>query len=162
MMTIRPELPYEQIVIARVIEQAFRRTDEARLVERLRSEGDAVISLVAAAETELVGHVMLSRMEAPFRALALAPAAVIPIRQGTGIGTALIMEALKQATDAGWEGVFVLGHPAFYERFGFRLDLARSFSSPYAGPHFMGLALGRPLPATQGRLVHAPAFAGLD
>ena len=53
MMTIRPELPNEQIVIARVIEQAFRRTDEARLVDRLRSEGDAVISLVAA-ETELV------------------------------------------------------------------------------------------------------------
>ena len=158
---IRPEVPSDSAAVVKVIEQAFGRKDEARLVERLRAEGDAVISLVGVLEDGVVGHVMLSRLTAPFPALALAPISVTPDHQGRGVGSRLVEEALKQARARGWEGVFVLGDPVFYRRFGFRLDLAVGFSSPYAGPHFMALPLGQSLPASSGTIAHAPAFVDL-
>ena len=50
-------------------------------------------------------------MRAPFRALGLAPVSVVPARQGTGVGSALIREAMDEergATEAAlapkWEG----------------------------------------------------------
>jgi putative acetyltransferase len=83
-------------------------------------------------------------MRAPFRALGLAPVSVLPDRQRSGIGSALI-----------------LGSPAFYRRFGFDPDLARGFQSPYAGPYLMALPLRGALPATSGAVAYAPAFAAL-
>jgi putative acetyltransferase len=73
----------------------------------------------------------------------------------------LVDESLKQAREQEWEAVFVLGDPAYYQRFGFRVDLARGFSSPYAGPHFMALSLGARLRISGGRIDYAPAFASL-
>ena len=87
-----------------------------------------------------VGHVLLSRMTAPVRALALAPLAVATDWQRRGIGTALVEAALERARAAGSQAVFVLGDPAYYRRFGFRADLAAGFASPYAGPHLMVVA----------------------
>jgi putative acetyltransferase len=104
---------------------------------------------------------MFSRMTAPFRALGMAPVSVVPAHQGKGIGSALIEEGLKRAHALGYAGAFVLGDPAYYQRFGFRVDLARGFASPYAGDHFMVRALGASLPALTGRVEYAPAFAAL-
>ena len=57
-------------------------------------------------------------------------------------------------------GILRLG--VAYERFGFSTALASGFSSPYAGEHFMALALKRPLPSQSGVVVHAAAFAALE
>jgi predicted GNAT family acetyltransferase len=76
-------------------------------------------------------------MQAPFRALALAPVSVAPERQKAGIGSALVRSAVERARQAGWEAVFVLGDPAYYGRFGFDAHRAAGFSTPYAGEHFM-------------------------
>jgi putative acetyltransferase len=74
----------------------------------------------------------------------------------------LIEAGLAQLKDAGWEGVFVDGEPAYYQRFGFSADLARGFQSPYSGPFLMALSLGeRELPVTSGPIKYAPAFAAL-
>jgi putative acetyltransferase len=162
MTVIRPEQPGDKAAIASVIERAFGRPDEARLVERLRADGDSVVSLVAEADGELVGHVLLSRMSAPFRALGLAPVAVAPERQRSGVGAALIEEALALARSGGWDAIFVLGEPAYYRRFGFRADLAAGFASPYAGPYLMVRPLAGPLPVAEGRIDYAPAFASLE
>ena len=161
-MIVRPELDGDDSAVTAVVARAFGQREEARLVQRLKSDGDAVVSLVAVVGDQVVGHVMLSRMEAPFRALALAPVSVAPDHQRMGIGSALVEAGLKQASERGWEGVFVLGNPAFYRRFGFRRDLASGFSSPYAGSHFMALPLGQRLPASSGTIAHAPAFAHLE
>ena len=59
-------------------------------------------------------------------------------------------------------GVFVLGDPKFYSRFGFDPDLAGGFMCRYSGPHLMALALGRELPATEGVIEYAPAFDSLE
>jgi putative acetyltransferase len=101
-------------------------------------------------------------MEAPFRALALAPLSVDPGAQGRGVGSALVREALRVARRSGWAGVFVLGAPAYYRRFGFDATTAAGFLSPYAGEHFMALILADGPAAHSGRLRHAPAFGALE
>jgi putative acetyltransferase len=161
-MILRDEASGDADAVSRVIDAAFGGPAESRLVRRLHQDGDTVISLVAEVAGAILGHVLLSRMEAPFAALALAPVSVAPGKQGAGVGSALIREALDRAARGDWRAVFVLGDPAYYQRFGFSRDLAAGFDSPYAGEHFMALALGGPLPAMTGRLRHPAAFATLD
>ncbi|HEX2556628.1 MAG TPA: N-acetyltransferase [Microvirga sp.] len=160
-MTIRDEDPADAPGIRALVASAFGQAAEADLVDRLRRDGDGVISLVAVEDGAFVGHVLLSRMRAPFRALGLAPVSVTPERQRAGIGSRLIRAALDRARGEEWQGVFVLGEPAYYRRFGFDSSLAGGFASPYAGPYLMALALRGELPARTGRIVYAPAFAAL-
>ena len=106
---------------------------EAHLVEQLRAEGDSVNALVAVEQTQIIGHVMLSNMAAPFKALGLGPVSVRPDRRRSGDGSALIREGLRQARQDGWHAVFVLGDPRFYRRFGFDPELAGGFTCPTQG-----------------------------
>jgi len=160
-MIIRPEEPADHSAIRAVVETAFPTPAEARLVDQLRADGDAQISLVAIDDGIIVGHVMFSRMAAEFRALGLGPVAVKPARQRSGVGSLLIRRGLSQSEAEKWEIVFVLGSPAYYRRFGFDPALASGFTSPYAGPHLMALSLIQPLPRLSGRIDYAPAFAAL-
>lgn len=158
-VAVRPEHAGDIEAIDVVVICAFGRDDEARLVARLRRDGDATISLVAVAGDAVVGHVLLSPMAAPFRALGLAPVSVAPKHQKQGVGAALVNAAIAQARQGGWSAIFVLGDPAYYGRFGFRADLAAGFSSPYAGPHFMVLPLANTLPVAAGKVSYAAAFS---
>ena len=160
-MIIRPEALDDIDAIHRVVADAFGQSDEAGLVDALRNASDSAISVVAEDDGEIIGHVLLSRLEAPFRALALAPVSVTPDRQRSGVGSALVRAALQRAREDGWDAAFVLGDPAYYGRFGFSVETARGFGSPYAGAHFMMLALTTEPLATEGDLRHAPAFADL-
>ena len=161
MIDIRDERPGDSEAVFHLISSAFGQSAEAELVEELRRAGDGVISLVAEKDSEIVGHVLLSRMSAPFPALALAPVSVVPARQRSGIGSALIQSAVNRARSEGWAAIFVLGDPKYYERFGFDRHQAAGFISPYSGSHFMMLKLSLSLQATTGELRHAPAFAAL-
>jgi putative acetyltransferase len=161
-MIIREEQPEDHRAIRKVVIEAFGRADEADLVDALRADGDAVLSLVAAEESGIAGHVLFSRMTAPFRALGLGPVAVLPDRQRFGIGSGLIRAGLEAARHAGWQGVFVLGDPDFYRRFGFASSLAAGFACRYAGPYLMAMPLEGVLPAMDGTVAYAPAFARLD
>jgi len=133
----------------------FGRLSEAELVGALREAGDSIVSLVADDDGQIIGHVLLSKMDAPFPALALAPVSVIPPRQRSGIGSALI------ETEAGLPSLFWAIRTITN---GSALTMRRpaGFTSPYAGRHFMVLKLSPSLPATTGVLRHAPAFAALD
>ncbi|ATB32226.1 GNAT family N-acetyltransferase [Melittangium boletus] len=161
-MLLREEAPADVEAIRRIVEHAFGRPEEAALVDALRDSGDTVLSLVAEEAGALVGHVLFSRMEAPMRALGLAPVAVMPGAQRRGVGGALIREGLARARQGGWEAVFVLGEPPYYERFGFTAAAASGFRSPYAGPYFMALALRGPeLSPREGAVAYARPFAAL-
>lgn len=130
--------------IARIVEAAFGQADEARLVERLRMDGDVLFELVAERDGEVVGHILLSRLWADRAELfaALAPVAVAPSAQNDGVGSALIRRSLETAKEFGAHGVIVLGHPAYYPRFGFSREAASKVASPYsASPAFMAVAL---------------------
>ena len=162
-MIIRPETPGDVVAIRIVEEVAFGQPDEARLIDDLRAAGDAVFSLVAVDDDTVIGHALFSRMKAPFPALALGPVAVQPEYRRKGIGSRLIREGIARSEAAGWAGIFVLGDPAFYRRFGFDVGKARGFTSPYAGPHLMVLPIGSSeLPVNAGPIEYAPAFAGLE
>lgn len=160
-MIIREEGPADHAAIHAVVAAAFDRSAEADLVDQLRADRDSVLSLCADEHGAIIGHVMFSAMTAPFRALGLGPVAVLPGRQRAGIGDRLIRAGIERATSDGWQGVFVLGDPAYYRRFGFDPDLAKDFASPYAGPYLMALPLAPALPQTQGRIDYAPAFGRL-
>jgi putative acetyltransferase len=158
---IRDEQPDDIAAIRGLVEAAFAQPAEADLVDQLRMGGDSVISLVAIDDGEVVGHILFSKLTAPFRALALAPISITHERQNSGIGSRLIRMGLERAAVDGWEGVFVLGEPEYYGRFGFDTEISRGFVSPCAGSYFMALALSGKLPATEGKVDHAPAFAAL-
>ena len=161
-MIVRLEAPGNVVAIRVVEEEAFGRSAEAQLVDDLRAAGDSVFSLVAVDDETVVGHALFSRMKAPFPALALGPVAVLPEYRRTGFGSRLIRQGIARSEAAGWLGIFVLGDPAFYRRFGFDVGKASGFISPYAGPHLMALPLGRnELPTSTGSIQHAPAFAKL-
>ena len=145
-----------------VQEVAFGQSAEAQLVDDLRAAGDSVFSLVAVDDGIVTGHVLFSRMRAPFPALALGPVAVLPEYRRTGFASRLIRQGIARSEADGWLGIFVLGDPAYYHRFGFDAAKASGFASPYAGPHLMVLPLGgNELPASKGVIQHAPAFAKL-
>jgi putative acetyltransferase len=86
---------------------------------------------------------------------------VLPDRQRQGVGSALVRAALTRAREGGWAAAFVLGHPAYYGRFGFRADAARGYASPYAGEHFMALPLGPEPLSGLGAVIHSAPFAAL-
>ncbi len=160
-MEIRAETPADIPAIHALVAAAFPTPAEAGLVDAVRVDGDAVISLVAVLDGEVCGHVLFSRMRSPDRTLGLAPVATAEGRRRKGVAAALIEDGLARARAGGWLGAFVLGDP-YYERFGFDPALAAGFASPYAGPHLMGLALGpEGLPVQSGRLDYARAFDGL-
>lgn len=110
-MQTRTEQAHDRPAIHALVVDAFGRSPEAGLVDSLRDTGDLVISLVAEHQGRLIGHVALSRLKSPKRALALAPVAVAPQRQRRGVGSLLVREALAQARRGGWEIVFVVGDP---------------------------------------------------
>jgi putative acetyltransferase len=121
-----------------------------------------LISLVAAEGDRILGHILFSKLDAPMRALALAPIAVHPDFQRQGTGSALILKGLERVRHDLWDAVFVLGDTDYYSRFGFSAEAARGYVSPYSGEHFMMLPLGlRPIPAA-GKLVYPAPFELLD
>src|SRR3954471_19635955 len=108
---IRYARPGDHAAIDAVTAAAFGRDDEVRLVRRLRADEDAMFELVAEAAGEVVGHVMFSRLWADRDDLyaALAPLAVSPALQRTGLGSALVRVGLSSAPQFGAVGVLVLG-----------------------------------------------------
>lgn len=159
-LVIREAEAKDHEAIARLVEAAFGQPDEAKLVETLRANGDMVLELVATNEGELVGHVAFSRLAVDrFDALALAPLAVLPVRQRSGIGAALLENAHHLLADRGESLCLVLGDPAYYGRFGYARDRAAGFESAYQCDALQALAWGE-APRT-GRLIYPSAFQGL-
>jgi putative acetyltransferase len=139
-LTYRPEQPSDYSAIKAVGIAAFGTPAEANLVDTLRENGSAVLSLIAVRGSEVIGHVMLSRMLAPERTVGLAPVAVLAEFRRQGIAASLINLGLKQLQADGWDAAFVFGGP-YYTRFGFSQPWAAGYVSKYSGPHLMGLEL---------------------
>ena len=134
---IRRETSHDYDSIDAVIAAASEgRQESVELVRRLRSDGDALLSLVAEFNSRIIGHILMSRMsidtgERQLAAVALAPLMVDPAYQNRGVGSRLTQDALDQCRDSGEAIVLVLGHPNYYPRFGFSSDLAQCLQIPF-------------------------------
>ncbi len=123
-ISIRPELSSDIEVIYAINDAAFGQPAEAKLVDRLRDASALTLSLVAVIDGVVVGHIAFSpaRIETgngDLDAIGLAPMAVSPVMQRSGIGAKLVREGLRRLEADGHKFVIVLGHPEYYPRFGF-------------------------------------------
>jgi putative acetyltransferase len=164
-LSIRPECPADYEAIHWVNSHAFGQDDEAVLVDALRADGHARLSLVAEVDGAVVGHVLFSELpiltdRGIVPTLALAPVAVRPDKQKRGIGSALIRAGLAAARADGHRIVVVLGHAEYYPRFGFSAKLAEALSSPFSGrDSWMALELvPGALEGVVGTAQYAPPF----
>ena len=154
---LRSARPDDHDAIVALTDAAFEGSEEAlRIVHEVEPE----ISLVYEDGGIVVGHVMLTRMEmGEHRPFQLSPLSVAPSHQNRGIGTQLTREALRLADEAGEPLVLVLGHPAYYPRFGFEPALPLGLEAPRDfGAAWMAVKLAAYDPAVRGRVTFPPAF----
>lgn len=125
-MQIRAEELADYEAIDRSVEAAFGSRQQVDLVEAIRASGAFLpeLSLVAEEDGVVVGHVMISLATLMMGAEQvpihnLSPLAVVPERQGSGIGSALVREVVRRAEELGAAAVILEGDPRYYGRFGF-------------------------------------------
>lgn len=139
MIVVRAETHEDAGAVRRVNELAFGRASEAELVDALRADARPYLSLVAEEHGRVVGHIFFSPVglepeERGLLAMGLGPMAVLPERQGAGVGSRLVRAGLEECRRAGCGLVVLVGHPAYYPRFGFapasRLGLRCEYDVP--------------------------------
>lgn len=157
------------VIIAAFKNAEHTDNDEHNLVKRLRlsSAYEADLALVAEVGGEIVGHILFSRIRIRNEAgketvsLALAPVSVCPDFQGAGIGGALINEGHTVAKAKGYTSIIVLGHQAYYNRFGYKPASNWNIKAPFdvPGEAFMAVELVKgALGNSAGIVEYPPAF----
>lgn len=172
---VRPERSEDGAAVSRLHREAFGDHGEVvvRLVDALREEVTAGrgVSLVAIDDDRaVVGHVMLTPglLDAPRRLVevqVLSPVAVLPARQGEGLGTTLVRAGLQVMVERSVPVVFLEGDPGWYARLGFRAGAAQGFRKPslrIPDPAFQALRLPDHEPWMTGTLVYSETFWRLD
>lgn len=172
MITVRFEQPGDESGIREVNEQAFGEPLEARLIDALRDSlrgTQDFLSLVATLDEHVVGHILFTPITIePARncpIAGLAPMAVRPNHQRSGIGGQLIRAGLKECRRSGYSAVVVLGHPEYYPRFGFApahtFGLTCEFPSPPEA--FMAIELeSGALNRIRGVVRYRPEFSSVE
>ena len=124
-----------------VEKEAFGYDKEANLVKDLLSDPSAkpLYSLLAFDNDRAVGHVLFTsaQLEGKQNCASislLAPLAVSPDFQKQGVGGKLIERGLHHLKNAGFDLIFVLGHPEYYPRYGFKPAGVQGFDAPYPIP----------------------------
>jgi putative acetyltransferase len=158
---IRPETPADYGAIYDLTKRAFAPMpyaggDEQELIGKLRAAGALALSLVAEKDGALVGQISFSPAFAADGSsgwYALGPVSVEPALKHQGIGSALIRAGVAWLRSKQAAGCVLVGNPAYYSRFGFRLfpELA-----PEGQPaqYFQILSLGVAKPDAMVRFHH--------
>lgn len=145
-LVIREETPADYPEVEAIIKQAFSDEihsggTEHELVRRLRKTNAFIpgLSLVAVLEDRLVGHILLTRVhirneQQQCETLALAPVSVHPEFQGKGIGGKLIITSHQKAKKLGFSSILLIGHDAYYPRFGYRPAHSFGITFPFDAP----------------------------
>lgn len=124
--------------ILEVHQRAFGRDEERLLVESLLADPSAqpLLSVVAERQGALVGHALFTAAAVPGAidsagASILAPLAVLPSAQRSGVGRGLIEAGCRLLAERGVALVFVLGDPGYYARVGFVAAFPHGLKAPY-------------------------------
>ena len=173
---VREQQADDYEAIRNVYSEAFRRprfrrpqnpgsvAPEVGLFEALWEAGDAIpeFSFTALTDSGVVGHVTASNATvATDPVVAVGPIGVLPDRQGSGIGSALMDALLAAADAAGVPLIVLLGAPQYYSRFGFRpaKELGVIPPEPEWGDAFQARPLTAYTESVAGRFQYAPAFS---
>lgn len=167
-MLIRAEQQKDWAAVHAVNVSAFDTPAEANLVDALREQAHPLISLVADDNGKILGHIMFSPVSLPgdpeLRIMGLAPMAVSPEHQREGMGSALVRAGIEQCRQLDFGAVVVLGHPAYYPRFGFSPSTRFCIGCEYDVPEevFMAVEL-KPgyLDGASGKVKYHAAFSKL-
>ena len=164
-IVVRTEAPPDREAVHDVVSRAFGQTDEADLVDALRADPAWIpgLSVVGLRAGRVVGYALMTRLLVDgAAALALAPVAVAPEAQGLGVGSAMIRDLLRRASDVGERLVVVVGAPRYYSRFGFVAAVQVGVAGfDGAREAFQAMPLGNPVLAPRGR-VRYPAPFGIS
>ena len=122
-----------------------------------------MLSLVAAREDRVLGHIMYSPvLIGGVSGAGLGPMAVVPEHQRQGIGTRLVEQGNRRLQEAGCPFIVVVGHPLFYPRFGFVPASTHGISCKWNVPDdvFMVLVLDRTrMRGAAGQARYRPEFS---
>ena len=160
----RPETGPDFPLIRAITEAAFDTPLEADLVDALRAGPawiDGLSVVATTADGEPVAHALLTRCRIDqVPALCLAPCSVRPDHQRTGAGSAAIRAVLRAAAGIDERYVTVLGHPAYYPRFGFTRASGHGIRVAFDVPDeaLMALALSTEHPLPRGTVRYPAAF----
>ena len=141
-MRIRQEIKADHDRVYQLIKSAFSSLEisshnEQDLVDRLRLLGCFIpeLSLVAEEQGQILGYILFTELKAGDAILLdLAPVAVDPDHQNRGIGSALILEGHRIGTELGYRGSVVVGHAAYYPKFGYQPASKWHLSAPFDVP----------------------------
>ena len=164
---LRHETPDDIAAIEAVTIAAFANAPhtshtEQFIVRALRAANELTLSIVAEEHGQIVGHLAVSpvaitdghghKTEGWY---GLGPISVLPVRQGQGIGSRLMEQALVELRDMQAAGCVLLGEPAYYARFGFQAHAGLQLPGVPPG-YFMALAFDGPVP--EGIAHYSDAF----
>jgi len=162
--TIREELLGDETAIRDMVTRAFTghpysAGDEQDVIDRLRTDGELLLSLVAVDEGSgaLIGQITYSRAilaNGDTGWAVLGPVAVEPAHHGKGIGRALIEAGEAIMRRRSIYGITVLGDPDIYRRFGFERDTPMWLAGEL-GWALQVKSLGPPIPSTEQSYVRA-------
>ena len=167
-MNIRKETPKDYDAVYDLVKQAFATAEhsdgaEQDLVIALRGSSAFIpeLSLVAELNGEIVGYILFTiAFVNNKKVLALAPLAVKPKYQKKGIGSQLVQEGHRIATNLGYGYSFVLGDNQYYSQFGYILAQNLGVNAPLGIPseYFMGIKLIETAEPISGDLVYVKEF----
>lgn len=108
-------------------------------MDKLRNNCHKYLSLVSEVSERITGHILftpavIESKNTKMQGMGLAPMAVLPEYQKQGIGSALVREGLKRLEQTRCLFVIVLGHSAYYPKFGFKKACSYGIKSEWDVP----------------------------
>ena len=151
-IVLRQETQADFSEVFEVNHLAFGQDNEAKLVDALRNNPIVFVpelSIVATKNNKIVGHILFTKIKIIDdqgninESLGLAPMAVKPEFQKSGIGGKLIGKGFETAKSLGFKSVIVLGHEHYYPKFGFEPAEKWNIKAPFkvTSTHFMAIEL---------------------
>ena len=152
--------------VREIIRGTFPSDAESRLVDALRANNKAIVSLVAVHEDQVLGHILFIPISttppSEAKGIGLAPVAVHADVQMQGIGSQLIREGLHLCAELKYDYCVVLGNPKYYQRFGFEKASKFGLQNEYGvDDEFMVIRFSEHN-APKGIVKYAPEFSELS
>lgn len=152
----------EAVTVAAFVDAPHTRHTEQFIERALRAANELTLSIVAEEQGQIIGHVALSPVTITDGCgrqaegwYGLGPISVLPQRQGQGIGSRLMEQALSELRTIQAAGCVLLSDPAYYARFGFQAHAGLQLPGVPPG-YFMALALHGPV--SEGVAQYSDAF----